>query len=201
MDDQSIIQMIRTGKNDLALNALYRNFPIIRRLIRSRGGSTKDAEDIFQEALIILLNKARNPEFQLTAKLSTYLYTVSRFLWNDQQKHVLPQMHEPLADRAADYEPADLADLAGLAAEATDGSATRESIHEESRIRLAEEIINNLKDRCRELLLLFYHDQLDLNTIAERMGYSSANTAKNQKYKCLETARNQLRARLIALNI
>lgn len=177
MDEQSIIQMIRTGKNDLALNALYRNFPMIRRLIRSRGGSTKDAEDIFQESLIILLNKARNPQFQLTAKLSTYLYTVSRYLWNDQQKHRLPLVPEPFADRAD------------------------EPTAEESRIRLAEEIINNLKDRCRELLLLFYHDQLDLNSIAERMGYSSANTAKNQKYKCLETARTQLRARLIAQNI
>ncbi len=72
MDDQPILDLIRTGRNDLALNALYRNFPAIRRLVRSRGGNTKDAEDIFQEALLILLKKIAQPEFQLTAKLSTY---------------------------------------------------------------------------------------------------------------------------------
>jgi hypothetical protein len=49
MDDQTILELIRTGKNDLALNALYRNFPAIRKLVRSCGGSTRDAEDIFQE--------------------------------------------------------------------------------------------------------------------------------------------------------
>jgi RNA polymerase sigma factor (sigma-70 family) len=182
MDDQSILKLIRAGKNDVALNALYRNYPAIRKMVRARGGSTKDAEDVFQEALIILLRKAADPQFRLTAQLTTYLYGVARFVWNDQ----LRKRRSPIADDLTHL--ADYADLAG-------------ALDDEPRIRLAEQIINNLKDRCRELLLLFYHDHLDLHTIAERMGYSSANTAKNQKYKCLEAARNQLKTQLTAQNM
>jgi DNA-directed RNA polymerase specialized sigma24 family protein len=58
---------------------------------------------------------------------------------------------------------------------------------------LAEKVLQELKDRCRELLLLFYQDKLPLRDIALRMGYTSENSTKNQKYKCLEAARTQLR--------
>jgi DNA-directed RNA polymerase specialized sigma24 family protein len=58
---------------------------------------------------------------------------------------------------------------------------------------LAEKVLQELKDRCRELLLLFYQDKLPLRDIALRMGYTSENSTKNQKYKCLEAARNRLK--------
>ena len=54
MHDHIIIELIRTNRTDKALAALYRHFPMIRTLIRSKGGTAEDAEDIFQEALIIL---------------------------------------------------------------------------------------------------------------------------------------------------
>jgi hypothetical protein len=45
---------------------------MIRKLIRSRGGDQKDAEDIFQEALIILIRKIKSPGFALTAQPGIY---------------------------------------------------------------------------------------------------------------------------------
>ena len=176
MTDQRIIELIRAGKNDKALNALYQQFPMIRKLIRSKGGTRSDAEDVFQEALIVLLKKAASPGFELTAKLSTYLYSVSRFLWNDQLKRRRPQV--PF-DESPEFDAAE--------------TGLEDIIREEARIRVAERIIQNLKERCRELLLLFYHDKLSLVSVAERMGYGSENAAKTQKYKCLETARNQFK--------
>ncbi len=177
MDDQTIVQMIRTGRNDIALNALYRNFPVIRRLIRSRGGNTKDAEDIFQETLLILIKKAAQPEFQLTAKLSTYLYSVCGYLWND---HLRRQKRQVPFEEATDLSAAEETNLA-------------EAMRRESRIRLAEQALDDLRDRCRELLLLFYKRQLSIKAIAAKMGYGTENSAKNQKYKCLEAARTRLK--------
>jgi RNA polymerase sigma factor (sigma-70 family) len=177
MDDKTIVQMIRTGRNDIALNALYRDFPVIRRLIRSRGGNIKDAEDIFQEALLILLKKAAQPEFELTAKLSTCLYSVCCFLWND---HLKRQKRQVPFEETTDLGAAEETDLA-------------EAMRRESRIRLAEQALYDLRDRCRELLLLFYERQLSLKAIAAKMGYGTESSAKNQKYKCLEAARTRLK--------
>jgi RNA polymerase sigma factor (sigma-70 family) len=177
MDDQQIITSIRTGSSDLALNALYRHFPMIRQMVRSKGGSARDAEDIFQEALIILIRQTKSNDFQLTAQLSTYLFSVSRFLWKDQLKKKKP--HLPFDGDT------------GL----TQGEEQElfSAVEQEGRARLAEKVLQELKDRCREILLFFYQDHLSLREIATRMGYSSENTAKNQKYKCLEAARNRLK--------
>jgi len=182
MDDQAILELIRTGKNDLALNALYRNFPAIRKLVKSRGGSTRDAEDLFQEALIILIRKVKK-DFQLSAQLSTYLYGVCRLLWNEQLRK--RQQQVPMAF-VSDIPPA--AELSAL--EEADWQA---QLHNESRLRLAEQALNDLKDRCRELLLIFYHSRLAVKEIAAKMGYGSESSTRNQKYKCLEAARARLK--------
>ncbi|HEX9510674.1 MAG TPA: sigma-70 family RNA polymerase sigma factor [Puia sp.] len=177
MNDPKIIELIRTDRNDSALNALYRHFPLMQKMIRSKGGTPDDAEDIFQEALIILVRKVRQDNFQLTAQLSTYLFSVCRFLWKDELK----KRRQPI--------PLDLdTGLSGPAEEELSAA-----VEEENRARLAEKVLHELKERCRELLVLFYEGRLKLKDIAARMGYSSENTAKNQKYKCLENAKNRLK--------
>jgi RNA polymerase sigma factor (sigma-70 family) len=192
MDDQTILELIRTGKNDLALNALYRNFPAIRKLVRSRGGNTRDAEDIFQEALIILIHKLKK-DFRLSAQLSTYLYGICRFLWNDHLRKQRPQVS---FDFSSGMLPGNDGTL-DITAKSELSTAEEVDLHahlqQESRIRLAEQALNELKDRCRELLLVFYHSQLSLKEITAKMGYASENSTKNQKYKCLEAARTRLK--------
>lgn len=177
MTDEKIVELIRAGGNDRALDALYKNFPSIKKMIRANGGNADDAQDIFQEALIILVSKIRNTSFLLTARLSTYLFGVSRLLWKDE-----------LRKRSASF-------THNLDAVDTDniGAMISDAIEQEKMAMLAEKALEELKDRCRELLLLFYEGRWKLKDIAEKMGYSSENTAKNQKYKCLEGAKNRLK--------
>ena len=177
MHDHTIIELIRTNRTDKALAALYRHFPMVRTLIRSKGGTAEDAEDIFQEALIILCRKAAEPGFTLTAQLSTYLYSVCRFLWKDELKR---RGHYP----AADFD-------TGL--QEAEEKALEQALDTEMQAKLAEQVLSELGDRCRELLLLFYKGGMKLKDIALGMGYSSEATAKNQKYKCLEGAKNRLK--------
>jgi RNA polymerase sigma factor (sigma-70 family) len=177
MKDQQIVELIRTGKSDKALIALYTHFTMIRKMILARGGSREDAEDIFQEALIILCRKVKDPGFNLTAQLSTYLFSVCRFLWKDELKkrrHAVPLDFETGLPDAEEH-------------------TLHAAVREEARAKLAEKALDGLGQRCRELLLLFYKAELKLKEIAFKMGYNSENTAKNQKYKCLEAARNRLR--------
>lgn len=177
MKDQQIVELIRAGRDDRALLALYRHFTVIKKMILARGGRREDAEDIFQEALMILCRKAREPDFSLTAQLSTYLFSVCRFLWKDElkkRKHAIPLDWETGLNDPAEQ-------------------ALYKTTEEEDRARLAEKVLNELGQRCRELLILFYTTKFKLKEIASKMGYSSENTAKNQKYKCLEAAKNRLK--------
>ena len=177
MSDQSILEYIRAGKDDIALNRLYRYYPVVQKMIFANGGNRNDAEDIFQEALIICIKKFRLPSFQLTAGLNTYLFSVCRMLWMDELKKRKKQTFVEL-----DLETS------------IDRAEIEADIADEAQSRLAEQILANLKDPCRELLLLFYQGRMKLKEIARKMGYSSENTARNQKYKCLEAARDQVKA-------
>ncbi len=54
---------------------------MIRLLISETGGTAEDAKDIFQESLIIMLEKIDSREFVLTCRFKTYIYSVCENLW------------------------------------------------------------------------------------------------------------------------
>lgn len=139
MNDQNIITLIRTGDSNTALNALYRHFPSIRKMVLANGGSVNDAEDVFQEALIILIRKVRTTDFKLTAQLSTYLFSVCRYVWKDELKRQNRLIVDDLTLDMSDIEQQEMT----------------EAIVHENKAKLAEQVLGELKERCRELLLLF----------------------------------------------
>lgn len=51
-------------------------FPAIHKLVRDYGGPKEEAEDVFQDAVIVVYEKARKPGFQLTSQFSTFFYGV-----------------------------------------------------------------------------------------------------------------------------
>lgn len=55
--------------------------PMIRLIVYPNGGTNEDAHDIFQDGLIIMLEKLDNKEFALTCKFKTFLYCVCEHLW------------------------------------------------------------------------------------------------------------------------
>jgi hypothetical protein len=46
--------------------------------------------------------------------------------------------------------------------------------------------IEQLGEPCRTLLEDFYMGNLTMEQISEKFGYTNADNAKNQKYKCLQ---------------
>lgn len=175
MDDQKIIELIQSHKHDKVFTPLYNYFPVVKKMILANGGRAEDAEDIYQEALIVFYRKAAAPGFRLTSSINTYLYSICRFMWMEQfrkqQKQSFVEIEkETLAE--TEFVP---------------------DIEAESQFMLAEKVINELGERCRELLTLFYFHSQKLKDIAAKMGYNSENTAKNQKYKCLEAAKDKLK--------
>ncbi len=177
MSDDQIIELIRNNNSEKAFTALYKYFPMIRKMIMANGGGKDDAQDIFQEALIVLYNKVRTGDFKLTSALSTYLYSVSKYLWKDELRKREKEMIYQTEQQMNNQEESDL----------------MMELEKENDIKLAEKIINELGERCREVLVLFYSGTMKLKDIAVKMGYSSENTVKTQKYKCLEAAKNKLR--------
>ena len=73
----------RLGNNEkAAIEAIYKdNYRLIQQLIVNNNGSEDDARDIFQEALIVLYQKAQDETFELNCQIKTYIYSICRRLW------------------------------------------------------------------------------------------------------------------------
>ncbi len=176
MEDQKIIDLIKSQKPDKVFTTLYKYFPVVKKMIVSNGGRSEDAEDIYQEALIVFYKKAAEADFKLSSSINTYLYSVARFMWMDQFKK---QQKRAFVDIEKQH---------------VNESEFSAAIETEDQYKLAEKVISELGERCKELLILFYFQTKKLKDIAKKMGYNSENTAKNQKYKCLEAAKIKLKA-------
>jgi RNA polymerase sigma factor (sigma-70 family) len=175
MQDQKILELLRSQKQEKGFYLLYKEFPKVRKLITSNGGKKEDAEDLFQEALIVLYRKATEPSFTLTSSAGTYLYSICRYMWKDELK----KRNRTVALKAEQ-------DMEKLE------SDFNEAVEKENKLKLAEDIIRSLGEKCRELLRLFYFEMLSMKSIAQKLGFSSEKIAKNQKYKCIERAKNKL---------
>ena len=177
MTDPEIIADLRTGKAGKALTRLYAHLPQVERLVRNHGGTRADAKDLFQDALIILLGKAKDQDFALSCSIGTYLYAICRNKWQEELGRRGRSTQEL---EAAPDEPTDLGEL----------------LAEEGRYAMAERALSSLGDKCLELLKRFYLLKEPLLSIARSIGLAGEGAAKTRKYKCLEEARKRYRSLL-----
>ncbi len=176
MTDTAILGLLKSGKHHQAVQKLYRYFPVVKKMVLKNNGTTMDAEDIYQEALIILFRKVAENEFELKSSINTYLYSVCRNLWHDELRKKGRQWK---TEYPAKMNPAEEQDL-------------KELLEKENLFRQAEWAVLQLGEKCRALLQLFYFQQLSMIEIARRLNFSSEKVAKNQKYRCIEKAKENL---------
>lgn len=149
--------------------------PKIVRLVKNNSGTTDDANDVFQEGLIVITEKFVQDQLDLTASLNTFFYSVCRNIWrNVLQKR---KQHQKFIDENKNlFEEIDY-------------------ILNDDRPKGFEKIsriIESLGKSCKELLERYYYFNESWEDIALEVGYSSAASARNQKYKCLERIRSRL---------
>lgn len=170
--DTELLEGLAAGNRE-AVAAIYRLYHhVLTKWILSRGGLEADAEDVFQEALVVLYEKSKSAEFCLTCKLSTYLFAISKRLWFKK------------AERAANFY-----SLNPEGDDEKDFGAYDDDLqhHEEREIQFRQlgKAMDQLGEPCSSLLKAFYEDKKNMQEIAEQFHYTNAENAKTQKYKCL----------------
>ncbi len=152
-----------------AIEAIYKaNYNLIQQMILNNNGNHDDARDIFQEAMITLYEKAQRDSFVLTCKIQTYIYSVCRRLWLKRLQQLgRYNKIEGIEETVAVEE-----DMA---------------IHERknAEFTIMHQTLSNLGEPCKSLLEGFYLKKMDMQELALEFGYTNADNAKNQKYKCL----------------
>jgi RNA polymerase sigma factor (sigma-70 family) len=167
-DEKALLQGLAANDRK-AIETLYKlHFKMVQALVVHNNGTAEDAKDVFQEAMVVLYEKASSGVFELNCQLKTYLYSVSRRVW---LRRLQQQSRYLLSDTETE-----------VVAVETD---TEEHERRDLEFGLMEKAINSIGEPCKSLLEAFYIHKRGMQEIATAFGYTNADNAKNQKYKCL----------------
>ncbi|MCY7351603.1 MAG: RNA polymerase sigma factor [Cytophagaceae bacterium] len=157
----------RIGKGDqTALEEVYKiHRQRIQQYVIRNSGTLQDAQDLYQEVILAFYrNVTAGRLTKLSGKLSTYLYKLAKNQWCDQLR-----LHEPLQElsNTTDY-------------------PTEEFSNEARQDAFLRRMIDQLDERCRRILLLYYFERLSMRDVAEQVGLPNGESAKKRKCDCLQ---------------
>lgn len=167
-------------ENNRAFSSLYKSyFKVVEQFILIHGGTKSDAHDIFQDTMIVLLEKLRKDEFILSASIKTYLVAISKNLWLKKLRNEKKKISiELIQDIDFFNEIDDCID---------------------SEIQTIEDIelyIKQITEHCQRFIQDVFLKEKTIKAIQKEYGYSNLHNAQNQKYKCLEQLRKRLNKKI-----
>lgn len=167
--DKKILDGIRHGNDDKALSQLYdKPLKKIRQYVLKNNGNLDDANDIFQDAVIILFKQVHSNKYDENHDITGFLYSVARNLWISKVKRekriVLKEMGEE--SNLSDHNNS-LADLIGR-----------------EKSEALRKVFEQLNENCRKLLHYAIYEKLSMKEISVKMGFSNENVAKSNHYRC-----------------
>ena len=175
MTDEQIIAQIRNGGQS-GLEGIYMEYrsEFLHWINREFHCSADDSKDIYQVAVIIFYENVKSGKLQhLASSLKTYLFGIGKNVARDHIRktsrntsiHQEQWLKEYLID-----EPDEKID--------------------ENLFFVAKKVVARLGQPCKQLIELFYYEKKTMEEISVELKYKNADTAKNQKCKCMARLRS-----------
>jgi RNA polymerase sigma factor (sigma-70 family) len=178
LSDEEIVAGLRKRDNRV-LQYIYKNsFTPVKQLVLHNAGSDNDAEDIFQEALIVVFKKLRDEEnFELNASFTTYIYSIARLLWLKNLRMIkkldIDPLNRDMEERIEFEEPLPVED-----------KDLRMAIYQRTLVKIPED--------CQKILQLTAQDLSSLE-IAQQLGFRSEGYVRKRRHFCKEYLINKVK--------
>jgi len=149
------------------ITSLYNEqFPKVKSFILKNKGTSEDAQDIFQKALLQIAVRYKKEKFEIKSTFEGYLFTVCKNLWrrelNKSKKKVTNS------------------EVVELVGESDDMAL---AVLEQKRWELFKESMALISDNCKQILKLFFA-KVSYKDIVEKMQYNSETVARQRVFKC-----------------
>lgn len=170
ISDEDIIKSILSGNNQKVLQFLYdTTLKKVRGYILKNSGGIEEANDIFQDAVIVFMHKVKMEQFDTKYSIEGFIYAVARNLWIDrvrrEKKKVNYEYPEQIENPSQDKDA-----LVALIQTEQTGALTK--------------AFNLLDQKCQDILKYHLYEKLSMKEISIKMGYKSENVAKTNHYRC-----------------
>ncbi|MEM9834047.1 MAG: sigma-70 family RNA polymerase sigma factor [Bacteroidota bacterium] len=181
MTESELIHLVKSG-DSRGFQKLIDYYPVIKKSLGRYGLNERDIEDIFQDSMVVLYEKIREEDFELTSNIYTYLHSIAKY----KGLAFLRKEKRQIDDNDVDL----IREMDDLVFGSYDFSWEEESPLPSQEI--IERAIDDLGSPCREILYEFYYHKSNIDEIKDNHGYASINSARVAKSKCLRRLRDKL---------
>jgi len=170
---EHVVKAIREGGKSAEkavehLYEAYRNNFV--RFVQSHNGDQEEALDVFQDAIIAVINNIERGVFKGESNIKTYLFSIGRRKW---YKRFNKKMREVELNQQLRTIPAVTTEDPWIA-----------TIGDE-RVAIVRKLMNQLKEKNRRILLLWM-EGYNMTDIASLMGLKNAQVARNYKSRAMK---------------
>ncbi|WP_162342692.1 RNA polymerase sigma factor [Cyclobacterium salsum] len=183
--DSELIEMLKESSE--ALTMVYeKHREYCLNFMTSMFDDRDEIKDIYQDAVIVLYEKAIKPGFTLTCSIQTYLNSICRnqvlvrLAHSKKYTHSNDEGNKNYLENLTDW--FDDSNMVG-----------------NERVTALKGILMEMKEsssKCYDILVRFFYQNQSMDKIAVAMGYTNADNAKTQKYKCQKKLKAKMFKRL-----
>ena len=175
--DEALLRGLKNRRTD-CIRQLYRDyFPLAKSIVERNSGNIQDAEDVFQDGMVILYEKILSDSVSLKCSLKTYFYAICKNIWMQRldRKWRLLYQDDFVSEPSEEYDPFSF------------------TVHEEKleKKRLYQEHFLDLPEDCQTIIRM-YLAQVPFREIAEKMNFKNEAYAKTRKYLCKNILRKKI---------
>lgn len=157
---------------------LYKNLtPLIYYDIRSNSGSQEDAEDHFQDTILVVAANVKAGKY-VDGNIEGYIRIVSRNLWLKKLRKSVKLKQSQLDDA---FDPPD----------EYNSEVVNDLIKHDKIIDMVNERLNEMDDRCNEILTSFYFEKRALKDIADKFQWEYS-YAKKKIFMCRQKLKEMI---------
>lgn len=168
--DKILIEGIKK-QDEKIISEIYNSyFPSVRQFIYRNNGSIDDARDVFNDAIVVILLKAREGGLSLKCSLKTYVYAICRNMWLKKMKS----------------ESVDLIPYDDIEDTLQSAEVTEEEFFDFDRGHLLfQKHLVKMPATCREILDAFLEGK-SFREITEEFNFENESYARKRKYRCIK---------------
>jgi len=179
--DDDLVNMLKESSD--ALTLVYKKHKdYCLNFMRTMYDDRDEIQDIFQDSLIVLYENINKPGFKLTCSIQTYLNSICR---NQVLVRLAGIKRHPQTS---------IEDNEKYLVNITDWFDDSNLVKNE-RVTVLKGILAEMKEnasKCYDILVRFFYQNQTMDKIALALGYTNADNAKNQKYRCQEKLKAEL---------
>lgn len=165
-----VVDAIKSNRADNVLKFLYKNLkPKISRWITTNNGSKEEAQDIFQDSILVFYSYVLKDKFDVEANLDAFVFRIAKNKWINYVKK----------------EGKNITIEGDIAINEEARSSTKTNSQE-----LINGLLEQLGNVCKEILTYTIFYKISMEDVCARMNFNNPNTAKTKNYKCKQRLKN-----------